>query len=267
LIVEDNDINQHLMLLLLNRMGYRADVAGNGIEALQAIQRQPYDVVLMDVQMPDMDGFATTQRIRQEFPAAEQPRIIAMTANAMRGDREMCLAAGMDDYMSKPIFLEDLIGCLNRSSSREVREPSSMDLSQVETEGENQSLLASGIPVLDMAELLRLQENLGYKSDVMLPPLVASFFKQVERLIEDMKQALAAGDCEKLRRAAHTLKSNGATFGARRLEAAARFLEENARQGTVDRAGELIRLSEIEYQRARSALQEAQAAILRKSEN
>src|SRR5690606_20531930 len=106
----------------LERMGYRADVAANGIEALHAIQRQSYDAVLMDVQMPEMDGLEATRRIRQEFSSSDQPRIIAMTANAMRGDREVCLAAGMDDYISKPIRIESLVSCLNRCPSREVRE-------------------------------------------------------------------------------------------------------------------------------------------------
>src|SRR5512135_3937020 len=92
-------------------MGYRADVAGNGLEAVEALERQKYDVILMDVQMPEMDGLDATREIRQ-LPIPAQPRIIAMTANAMQGDREMCLAAGMNDYISKPLRLEELLAAL-----------------------------------------------------------------------------------------------------------------------------------------------------------
>jgi CheY-like chemotaxis protein len=95
-------------------MGYRADVAANGLEAIQALERQPYDVVLMDVQMPEMDGLEATREIRGRWPAAAQPRIIAMTANAMQGDREICLEAGMDDYVSKPIRVDELVQALAR---------------------------------------------------------------------------------------------------------------------------------------------------------
>ncbi len=108
LIVEDNMVNQKLALRLLQRMGYRADIAANGLEALDAIRRQSYDIVLMDMQMPEMDGLDATRHIRREFAPNAQPRIIAMTANAMQGDREMCLEAGMDDYVSKPIQVKEL---------------------------------------------------------------------------------------------------------------------------------------------------------------
>ncbi len=99
-------------------MGYRADVAANGIEAIQAVERQPYDVILMDVQMPEMDGLEATRRICARWSVGERqgprPRIIAMTANAMQGDRELCLEAGMDDYLSKPIRVDELVAALGR---------------------------------------------------------------------------------------------------------------------------------------------------------
>jgi PAS domain S-box-containing protein len=122
LLAEDYVVNQKLALRLLAQMGYRADVAANGLEAIQALERQPYDVILMDVQMPEMDGLEATRAIRARWRAAEQqdrprPRIIAMTANAMQGDREICLEAGMDDYVSKPIRVEELIQALSRSGS------------------------------------------------------------------------------------------------------------------------------------------------------
>ena len=118
LLVEDNVVNQKLALRLLQQMGYRADLASNGIEAIECVARQAYDVVLMDVQMPEMDGLEAARRITSQWPAAERPRIVAMTANAMQGDREACLAAGMNDYITKPIRVDHLIAALLAVSHR-----------------------------------------------------------------------------------------------------------------------------------------------------
>jgi len=112
LLAEDNVVNQKLALRLLQQMGYRADLASNGIEAVESVERQAYDVVLMDVQMPELDGLDATRRIRTLGPAHEGVRIVAMTANAMQGDREMCMDAGMDDYLTKPIRVDRLVEAL-----------------------------------------------------------------------------------------------------------------------------------------------------------
>jgi GAF domain-containing protein/CheY-like chemotaxis protein len=117
LLAEDNAVNQKLALRILEQMGYRADVASNGLEAVESIQRQSYDVILMDVQMPEMDGLEATRRIRA-LDGGAQPHIIAMTANAMEGDREMCLAAGMDDYISKPIRINELVEALSKAGRK-----------------------------------------------------------------------------------------------------------------------------------------------------
>jgi CheY-like chemotaxis protein len=108
LLVEDNQVNQKLATLQLQKIGCRADVAANGLEAVRAVQRQKYDLVLMDVQMPEMDGLEATRRIRADVDDSRRPYIIAMTANAMQGDREKCLQAGMDDYISKPVNFNEL---------------------------------------------------------------------------------------------------------------------------------------------------------------
>ena len=118
LVAEDNAVNQKLALRILQQMGYRADLASNGIEAIESVERQAYDVVLMDVQMPEMDGLEASRRITAQWPPDARPRIVAMTANAMAGDREMCLAAGMDDYITKPIRVEQLVEALNRVQAR-----------------------------------------------------------------------------------------------------------------------------------------------------
>jgi CheY-like chemotaxis protein len=113
LLAEDNSVNQMVMLKMLNKLGYSADVAGNGTEVLESLEHQPYDLILMDVQMPEMDGFETTRAIRKRLAFEDQPRIIAITAYALEGDREKCLAAGMDDYISKPFKLDELRALLN----------------------------------------------------------------------------------------------------------------------------------------------------------
>jgi CheY-like chemotaxis protein len=118
LLAEDNVVNQKLALRILQQMGYRADLASNGIEAVESVGRQTYDVVLMDVQMPEMDGLEATRQIAAKWAADKRPRIVAMTANAMQGDREDCIAAGMDDYMTKPIRVDQLIASLAETRPR-----------------------------------------------------------------------------------------------------------------------------------------------------
>ena len=108
LLAEDDAINQQVIVHMLQKLGYRIEVVRDGDLALAAIEQHRYDVVLMDVQMPEMDGLEATRQIVQRWPIEERPRIIAMTANAMEGDRELCMAAGMDDYVSKPIRVEEL---------------------------------------------------------------------------------------------------------------------------------------------------------------
>jgi CheY-like chemotaxis protein len=115
LLAEDNLVNQRVAVRLLERFGYRPDVAGSGLEVLAALRRQPYDVVLLDIQMPEMDGLEAARRIHQEFGGTGRPRLIALTANVLREDRDRCTAAGMDDFLAKPMRLADLEAALLRS--------------------------------------------------------------------------------------------------------------------------------------------------------
>ncbi len=108
LVAEDNPVNQRVILHMLKRLGFKPDIVANGLEVLAALHRQPYDVILMDMQMPELDGYEASERVRREFPPEAQPRIIAVTANALAGDREKCLAAGTDDYLAKPVTVEGL---------------------------------------------------------------------------------------------------------------------------------------------------------------
>ena len=120
LLAEDNAMNRKLAVRLLERMGYAPEVAGDGLATIAALEASAFDLVLMDVQMPELDGLEATRRIRVRWPGSAGPRIVAMTATAMAGDRELCLAAGMDDYISKPIRVAELVAALEATPRRDA---------------------------------------------------------------------------------------------------------------------------------------------------
>ena len=233
LLAEDNVVNQKLALRLLAQMGYRADVAANGIEVLESLERQLYDVILMDVQMPEMDGLEASRRVNAKYPRATRPRIIAMTANAMQGDREMCLAAGMDDYLTKPIRVNELMDALRKTKPQVVK-----------TETPAPALI-------DAATFAALQSSVG---DDFMRELIQTFLDDSPQLIAEMKRALAAQDAETFRRAAHSLKSNSANFGATTLTAQAKALEMMARANDLQGAQEKIETLEQTFDAVRDAL-------------
>lgn len=238
LLADDNAVNQQLALALLKKMGYRADVATNGAEVLEALARRPYDVVLMDVEMPVMDGLEASRRINQEWPAGQRPRIIAMTANAMQGDREACLAAGMDDYLSKPIRREELAAALAHSEARAVSADDAATADEVDDPGS-----------VDLAEL---EAAVGDPSFVR--ELISTFLNDAPDLLGELRSSLEQRDFEELRRAAHTLKANGRTFGATGLAALSEELELSAQRGKLADAVELVTRIEKEYARVAGAL-------------
>jgi CheY-like chemotaxis protein len=258
LVAEDNVINQQVALSFLERLGYRADVAANGLEVMLSLRRQPYDVVLMDVQMPEMDGLEATRRIRQlsppELASGAQPRIIAMTANAMREDCEICLAAGMDDYVSKPVQVEELVRALSKCRPRRRRAPRKPPEAVPREPPEE----VESPQVLDPTALERLRTTLGRQSDQMLPGLLEGFHHDVDRLLSEARQALEEGRADDLRRAAHTLKSTSATLGAMALSAIARELEYLARDGILEGADRQIARAEAESARVKTALEMVQ---------
>ncbi|HEX2221805.1 MAG TPA: response regulator, partial [Candidatus Limnocylindria bacterium] len=232
LVAEDNTVNQRLILLLLEKLGYRADVVADGQEAVAAVERQPYDVVLMDVQMPEMDGLEATREIRQRLGEPSRPRIVAMTANALQGDREACLAAGMNDYISKPIRQDELAAALGRAAGANGAERPAA--------------------ALDEAALDQLARTVG--SDEALASLVDTFLADTEQILAGLRAAVARDDPTETRRLAHSLKSTAASFGATELSTLSRRLEERAAGGSTDGTAALLAEMEAELPRVREGL-------------
>jgi GAF domain-containing protein/CheY-like chemotaxis protein/HPt (histidine-containing phosphotransfer) domain-containing protein len=239
LVAEDNVVNQRLALRLLEKLGYRADVVANGLEAVEAVLRQPYDLVLMDVQMPEMDGVQATQRILERWADGDRPWIVAMTAEVMRGDREGFLAAGMNDYVAKPIRPQELIAAIARTPSR-TRTPAAGDAGVAR-------------PPVDASVLDRLAESMG-GDDAFVTELIEQFVTDSPALVAAARRGLEAGDADEVRRAAHTLKSNAATFGANELADRSSRLEAAAKAGGLDDGLAQIEAIDEELGRVHAAL-------------
>ncbi|HEY3051314.1 MAG TPA: response regulator, partial [Gaiellaceae bacterium] len=235
LLAEDNPMNQKVALRLLERLGYSADVAANGLEALAALERKPYDVVLMDVQMPELDGLDATRRICERWPLDSRPHIIAMTANALPEDREACFAAGMNDYVAKPIRADELAVALKRA--RPLRNGAA---GSAETR-----------PSVDAGALQNLRDLGG---DDFLREVVEAFLTDAPALIASLRSSLEQQNGEELRRAAHTLKSNGATLGAEEFAELCRAAEQQVKAGRLDDLSQLVDRIEQEFPPLRDAL-------------
>ncbi|MBN1659287.1 MAG: response regulator [Anaerolineae bacterium] len=260
LLAEDNPVNQKLALRLLDRLGYRADVAANGLEVLQSLRRQPYDVVLMDVQMPEMDGLEASRAIGDEWPADWRPRVIAMTANVTPGDRRECLAAGMADFIPKPIRVDDLVAALNNSRPL-AGSAGPGALPDARATAHDTVARDEPRPVLDPAALARLEEVAG--GDVaFMHEMLGTFLADAPVMLAEMQQALDGGDAATLQRVAHSLKSNSADFGAEVLAGLCRELERMGKVGTLDGAAGKLALAGAEWACVRQALEAIQPGAL-----
>jgi signal transduction histidine kinase/DNA-binding response OmpR family regulator/HAMP domain-containing protein len=244
LLAEDNAVNQRVALLVLGRLGYRAEVANNGLEVLAALARQPYDVVLMDVQMPELDGLETTRRICRERPRGVRPWIIAMTANAMQGDREMCLAAGMDDYVSKPMRADDLIAAIERAAASSAAPCELADAGPTAPPPE----------VLDRAVLQRLHADLGDDNPALVGELIELYLADSPKLLAKLQAAVTGDVADAVFVLAHTLKSTSANLGAGPLAAVCGELEAAARSGRLTDGAEQLRQIEVGYPPVAAAL-------------
>ncbi len=261
LLAEDNTVNQKLALLLLERLGYRADVAGNGLEVIEALQRQPYDLILMDVQMPELDGLETTRYIVTQWPAAQRPRIVAMTANAMQGDREECLAAGMDDYLSKPISVRELQVSLTQtgrllhgeagfSASSGLEESNSTFQLNEAIEQKLASIAPFDRAVLD--DLRKFQQK--GKADI-IGQLVEAYKLETPPLLVALREAAQTGQADKLKKAAHNLKGSSNNLGFGQITFLSNELDKIGKSGELAGVLGLIEQLEQAYSRVCVALE------------
>ncbi len=242
LLAEDNTVNQRLALRQLKKLGYNAAAVANGREVLEALERIPYDIILMDCQMPELDGYEATQRIRQNDPEGTRrasPYIIALTANALQGDREKCIAAGMNDYLTKPLNLSDLEGVLERAmlmvplASRQ----------EVPREG-----------VIDQAIIAGLRELREPGQPDPLKELIELFLRDARPRIGKMQAAFDEKDAAALASAAHTLKGSASNLGAKGLAAFCANLEKAGKAGDLTEAANILLDVKSEFQLVEKSL-------------
>ncbi len=245
LLAEDNIVNQKVALHLLERMGYRADLAANGLEVIEALERQPYDVVLMDVQMPRMDGITATQTIRERWPPERQPWIIAMTAHAMDGDREWCLSSGMNDYLGKPVQVEKLVAALQQVITHEPATPDPPPPPTDTTE-----------PSVDDSAIDQFIAMAGAEGPELARELIDIYLRDTATKLDSLHTAIKHNDADTLRMLAHTLKSSSAQVGAIRLSALCADIETLVQSGAsmFSEISEVLTRAEAEYQRVRIIL-------------
>jgi len=259
LVVEDNVVNQRVAVHMLRKGGYSfCDVASNGLEALEALEKRSYDLILMDCQMPEMDGYEATREIRKREQAladgvgegergeTRHTPILAMTAHAMAGDREMCLAAGMDGYMSKPIDPKSLFATL-----REFLSPSDSGAPASSPLPQEKPRKPPTETVLDTKETL---DRLGGDRD-LLETIHRVFLEDAPLQISKLREALEANDAAVAERRAHTIKGASANIGATAMRERASKMELAARDGDLDQVGSLLDGLQEEFERVRTAIQ------------
>ena len=274
LVVEDNFVNQKVAAKMLEREGYRVDVAANGREAVEAVARIAYAVVFMDCQMPEMDGYDVTRAIREwesslvtrdaqdesrETIGTHRVPIIAMTANALKGDREQCLAAGMDDYLAKPVRREDLAAVLARWQPDRAGSSGEQPASPSE-ERENG---AASVDLAVLTELRQLDDT-----GELLTTLITHFLDETPQQVAAMQAAFRRSDAAALGEAAHTLKGSSGNLGATHMQQLCGELQTLGRANELTTAGDCLAQLEAEFMRVRAALLREQERItsIRRSE-
>lgn len=240
LLAEDNAINQKVALRLLERLGYGADVVGDGRQALARLDHAVYDVILMDVQMPEMDGLEASRAICARWAASERPRIIAMTAEAMQGDRDKCLAAGMDDYIVKPVTLDRLAAALAKCPPLAAATAPEAAATPV------------AVTALDRDVLDQLREDLGGTAAVR--EVIRSFLDETPSVLSALRDAAARADVPSIRRAAHMIKGTSSILGARELSEQCAEIEHVGQTGCIADAGARVIAVEASYRTIEAAL-------------
>jgi CheY-like chemotaxis protein/HPt (histidine-containing phosphotransfer) domain-containing protein len=263
LVAEDNVVNQRVAVRMLERLGCRVDVAADGREALEALSRCTYDYIFMDCQMPEMDGYEATAAIRQRQTEGDAyVPIIAMTAHAMRGDREQCLAAGMDDYVSKPVRPDELRAMLRKWAqlSRNLTAPLQAPAAAL---GSATGPVQPLPPALDAEAFAALKELYKDGDSTALHELLGQFVQDAAVRIDTLRATAAADDARGLARAAHGLKSSSAGMGALRMAALCQEIEQLGQAGScvaalaevAQLASEFLRVQQaFEYERLKARI-------------
>jgi len=202
LIAEDNIINQKLIIRILAQLGYKADVVGNGLEVIETLKRQRYDMIFMDIQMPDMDGIEATKYIIKNLKSEERPNIIAMTANVMHGDREKCINAGMDDYIGKPVLIDDVQKIIIKWADF-AKNKKSVSRRNIKTSIMLDSDIIYGLKEIDDRKNFQEVINL--------------YLEIAPVLITEIQDSYKKMDVENLKKAAYNLKRASLNLGANRL--------------------------------------------------
>jgi PAS domain S-box-containing protein len=241
LVAEDNVVNQKVAINILQRLGYRADVAANGLEVLTALRRQSYDVILMDLQMPEMDGLTATRQICKEWPLYSRPWIIAMTANAMQGDREKCLEAGMNDYTTKPIRIEELTNALSNCQKQDV---SKTEIFEIMPNN-----------ILDTATLVELKEIICSNERDQFIDIIQCYLEDTPQRFQSIQDAISQENAGRVYLEAHALKSSSAIVGAKTLSQICKKLEDLGRDDNLTDAKSLLSQAMTEYKQVEAALQ------------
>ncbi len=243
LLVEDNNVNQLVALGQLQRLGHECIIAAGGHSALELVRSEPFDLVLMDCQMPDMDGYEATRRIRQMEGAIARVPIIAITAHALPGEREKCLAAGMNDYLAKPVSLEQLGAVIRLWASKSSEAQATAPV--LPMEGDEHHVLDRE-RVSSFLAISRSQHG-------FLDGLVKTFRQDVPARLDALRAAASSGDAQDLALAAHALKSSSGSVGAKRMYAVASALERDALSGRLDGASASIEQLAAEFPRVIAA--------------
>jgi CheY-like chemotaxis protein/HPt (histidine-containing phosphotransfer) domain-containing protein len=257
LLVEDNPVNRELALAMLRQLGCDVETAANGREAVQVLERISYDAVLMDCQMPVMDGYEATAEIRRrEAAKATGARIpiIALTANAVQGDRERCLAAGMDDYLSKPFKNSELAAALARSIDLGSKGRDAGH-GTADTNAETEMPETPTDPsTLDQTTIDGLRALESPDHPTLVADLMGTYVNNSDELLDDLRSALEDQNAERVNRSAHALKSSSANVGALPLSALCRELEAMGREGDLAGAKDLFERLVAEHHRVIAAL-------------
>jgi len=250
LLVEDDRMNQLVGSKLLAKLGFGCDIANHGGEAVSALRARPYDAVLMDCQMPEMDGFEATAEIRRMEGTSRRTPVIAMTANAVAGDREACLAAGMDDYITKPVRAEAVAAVLARWVTRPVTDGAATGGAATGGAAAPGPTLRSPLDQSQVDLLRSLDDGTG----AVLGEIVDRYLVQATEARGELVAAAAEGDARSLERAAHRVKGASMNVGATALAAVCDELESQARSAQPAATDGLLERFDAELDRARGAL-------------